>query len=174
MSERVPPKFALWLLKQWGSRYHAESMAGDLIEQYREGRSRAWCWGQVTVAVAIARASFICTLPWADAGRVLSRLIAETAAVLALAVVADQGRRTQSIAGMTHDLVLGTLASLVAVAWIGFRISARSGVRKRTYAALHTVMLAFGVIALGAGTLTWAATAHRDACPTTACVCPNN
>ena len=174
MSDRVPPKIALWLLKRWGSPYHSESLAGDLIEQYQEGRSRAWCWRQVTAAVAIARARFIRNLPWADTGRVVSRLIAETAAVLALAVVVDQGRRAQSLAGMTHHLFIGTLAALVAVAWIGLRISVRSGVRKRTYAAIHTLMLAFGVIALGAGTLTWAATTHRDGCRTAACVCPGN
>lgn len=174
MSDRVPPKFALWLLKQWGSRYHSESLAGDLIEQYQEGRSRAWCWGQVTAAIVIAGARFIRTLPWAEAGRVLSRLLAETAAVLALTVIVDQGRRTHSIAGMTHQIFLGTLAALIAVAWIGFRISARSGVRQRTHAATHALMLAFGVIALGAGTLTWAATTHRDACRTAACVCPSN
>jgi len=174
MSERVPPKFALWLLKQWGSPYYSESLAGDLIEQYHEGRSRAWCWGQVTAAIVIARARFIRTLPWTEAGRLLSRLLAETAAVLALAVIVDQGRRAHSVAGMTHQIFLGTLAALVAVAWIGFRISARSGLRKRTYSAIHALMLAFGVIALGAGTLTWAATTHRDACQTAACVCPSN
>jgi hypothetical protein len=121
MSARVPPRFALWLLKRWGSHYHGESLAGDLIEQYQEGRSRAWCWGQVTVGIAIARTRFIRALPWADAGRVLSRLIGETAAVLALAS-----------------------------------------------------MMAFGAIALGAGTLAWAATTHRDACLTAACVRANN
>jgi hypothetical protein len=174
MSERVPPKFALWLLKQGGSSYHSDSLAGDLIEQYRQGRSRAWCWGQVAAAIAIARARFIRTLPWTEAGRVLSRLLAETAAVLALAVIVDQGRRAHSIAGMTHQLFLGTLAALIAVSWIGFRISARSGGRKRTHSAVHVLMLAFGVIALGAGTLTWAATTLRDACQTAACVCPGN
>ena len=115
MSDRVPPKFALWLLKRWGSPYHSESLAGDLIEQYQEGRSRGWCWGQVTAGIVIARVRFIRTLPWAKAGRLLSRLLAETAAVLALTV-----------------------------------------------------------LALGAGTLTWAATTHRDACRTAACICPNN
>jgi len=115
MSERVPPKFALWLLKLWGSRYHSDSLAGDLIEQYHAGRSRAWCWGQVIAGIVIARARFIRTLPWPKAAGVLSRLLAETAVVLALTV-----------------------------------------------------------IALGAGTLTWAATTHRDACLTGACVCPSN
>jgi hypothetical protein len=174
MSDRAPPKFAMWLLKQWGSPYHRESLAGDLIEQYQEGRSRAWCWGQVTTAIVIARARFIRTLPWAEAGRVLSRLIAETAAVLALAVIVDQGWRSPTIAGMRHQTLLSTLAALVAVALIGFRISARSGVRKQTYSAIRALMLTFGVIALGAGTLTWAATTHRDACRIGACVCPSH
>jgi hypothetical protein len=41
MIERAPPKLALWLLKVWGSPYRNEALAGDLIEQYQEGRSRA-------------------------------------------------------------------------------------------------------------------------------------
>jgi hypothetical protein len=173
MSRRAPPKFALWLLKHWGSPYHSESLAGDLIEQYHEGRSRAWCWGQVIAAVAIARARFIRTLPWVEAGRLSCRLIAETAAVLALAVIVDQVRRAHSIAGM-HRFFLATLAVLVTVALMGFRMAAPAGVRKGTYPAMHALILAFGVIALGAGTLTWAATTHRDACRTAACVCPIN
>jgi hypothetical protein len=87
MIERVPPKVALWLLKHGGSRYHSEALAGDLIEQYQEGRSRAWCWKQVAAAILIARGQYIRALPWAAAGRVLSRLLAEIAAVLALAAL---------------------------------------------------------------------------------------
>jgi hypothetical protein len=112
MSERIPPKFALWLLKAWGPAYHSESLAGDLIEQYQQGRSRAWCWGQVAAAIAFARASAI------------------------------------------------------------RRLSARSGMRKLTRQAIRKLLLAFGVIALGAGTLTWAATTHRDACRNATCICP--
>ena len=173
MSERAPPKFALWLLKHWGSPYHSESLAGDLIEQCHEGRSRAWCWGQVIAAVAIARARFNRTLPWVEAGRLSGRLIAETAAVLALTVIVDQVRQAHSIAGM-HRFFLATIAVLVTVALIGFRMAAPAGLRKGTYPAMHALILAFGVIALGAGTLTWAASTHRDACRTAACVCPNN
>jgi hypothetical protein len=86
MIERIPPKLALWLLKAWGSPYHRESLAGDLIEQYQEGRSKAWCWKQVAVAVLVARGQFIRAWPWFATGRVPSRLLAEIAAVLALAV----------------------------------------------------------------------------------------
>src|ERR1700722_15664620 len=86
MIERIPPQLALWLLKHWGSPYHRESLAGDLIEQYQEGRSKAWCWKQVAVAVLVARGQFIRAWPWFATGRVTSRLLAEIAAVLALAV----------------------------------------------------------------------------------------
>ena|ERR1700722_1957402 len=110
MIERIPPQLALWLLKHWGSPYHRESLAGDLIEQYQEGRSKAWCWRQVAVAVLVARGQCIRALPWFATGRVLSRMLAEIAAVLALA----------------------------------------------------------------AGTLTWAATLRGDASPTPACVCPHD
>ena len=174
MSDRAPPAFALWLLKAWGPAYHSESFAGDLIEQYRQGRSRAWCWRQVAAAVVIGRAGYLRGLPWADAARVACRLIAEAAAVLALTVMVDEARREHSLSGATHPIFLGTLAALVAVAWIGFRISARADIRGRTRSAIQALMLAFGVIALGVGTLTWADTTHRDACRTAACVCPGN
>jgi hypothetical protein len=109
MIERVPPRAALWLLEHWGSPYHGESLAGDLIEQYQEGRSRAWCWKQVGVAILGAGWRRIRLVPWTATGRILSCLLAETAAVLAV------------------------------------------------------VMLIFGVIALGAGTLTLADTLRGDA-----------
>ena len=91
MTGRTPPQFALWLLARLGSPYHAESLAGDLIEQYQQGRSRAWCWRQVLAAILYARVRFIDAPP----------------------------RR----------------------------------------AAIKVLLLAFGVLALGAGTITWALTA---------------
>ncbi|MEP6548472.1 MAG: hypothetical protein ABJD53_13515 [Gammaproteobacteria bacterium] len=82
---------ALWLLKWLGSPYHGESLAGDLIEQCQQGRSRAWCWRQVIASILYARVRFIPALP----------------------------RR----------------------------------------AAIKALLLAFGVLALGVGTITWALTA---------------
>ncbi len=91
MTGRAPPKFALWLLQWLGSPYHGESLTGDLIEQYQQRQSLAWCWREVIAAILHARLRFITTLP----------------------------RR----------------------------------------AAIKALLLAFGVIALGVGTLTWALTA---------------
>jgi MFS family permease len=174
MIERVPPGLALWFLEHWGSPYHRESLAGDLIEQYREGRSKAWCWKQVAVAVWVARGQFIRSLPWSVAGRVLSRLLAEIAAVLALAVIMDQVRRTHSVAQMMTQTFVGTVIALIATALVAFLISVRPDRRKRRHAAINALMLVFGVIALGLGTLTWADTLRGDARHGPACVCPHD
>ena len=159
MMERAPPKFALWLLKQLGSPYHGEALAGDLIEQCQEGRSRAWCWRQVIAAILLARGRFIGALPWAAVGRVLSYLLAETATVLAIVVVVDHERHAHVLAEPINPMFIGMFLGLIAVACTGFLASARPGGRMLGRAATKALMLAFGVIALGVGTLTWALTA---------------
>jgi hypothetical protein len=174
MIERVPPGLALWFLKHWGSPYHRESLAGDLIEQYQEGRSKAWCWKQVAVAVLVARGQFIRALPWTFTRRVLCRLLAEIAAVLALAVIMDQVRRTHSLAQMMTQTFVGTVSVLIALALAAFLISIRPDKSKRTHAAINALMLVFGAIALGLGTLTWADTLRDEARQSPACVCPHD
>jgi hypothetical protein len=170
MSERLPPKIAAWLLRKWGSRYHAESLAGDLIEQYREGRSRAWYWKQAAAAVSVAQARAIRASASA-AGRLLARLIAEAAAVLSIVVVVDQARRAHSLAGTMNMTFVAVLAGLITAAGIGCLISVRPRRHGRMHALLNASVLAFGVIALGAGTLTWADT-RAERCAAATCVCP--
>jgi hypothetical protein len=174
MMRREPPALALWLLKQWGSPYYGDSLAGDLIEQFHEGRTRAWCWRQVAAAILIARWRFVQAMPWTAAGRMVSRLVAETAAMLAVVVIVDQTRRTPALAGMMNHTFLSVLIVLIAVACTGFLVSIRPHLRKRGHAVIKTLMLVFGVIALGVGTLTWADTTRRDACQTPVCICPGN
>jgi hypothetical protein len=69
VSDRTPPKIALWLLQQCGSGYCAESLAGDLIEEYRRGRSVSWLWLQVATAVGLALLRFMRTMRWTRALR---------------------------------------------------------------------------------------------------------
>ncbi len=163
MTERAAPKIVLWLLEHWGSAYHGEALAGDLIEQYREGRSRAWLWRQAIAAILLARWRFVGALPWAAVGRLLSYLVAETAAVLAVVVVVDHERHAQSLAAQTSPTFIGLVLGLIAIACTGFLASARGGGRVlgsvRGRAAAMAWLLAFGVIALGVGTITWALSA---------------
>jgi hypothetical protein len=169
MIKRLPPKLALWLLKSLGSPYHRESLAGDLIEQYQEGRSTAWCWGQVAVAILVARVRSVRAMPWAATCRLFSRLFAEVAAVLAFTVTVDQARRTHSLAQMPTESFIGTVAVLITMAILAFVVSARTGRRKRAPAAINALMLVFGVIALGLGTITWADTLRSGPDPAPTC-----
>ena len=46
-----PPTLATRLLERLASGPHGDALAGDLIEQYRQGRSAAWYWRQVLLAI---------------------------------------------------------------------------------------------------------------------------
>jgi len=75
VSEPAPPQLALYLLDRWGSPYHRESLAGDLIEQWHQGRSAAWCWRQVFVAVLAARLRSVQRVAWKHVAKTLLRVI---------------------------------------------------------------------------------------------------
>jgi signal peptidase I len=47
MSSRRPPKLAIWLLERLAPAYRREALAGDVLEAFRHGRSRAWLWREV-------------------------------------------------------------------------------------------------------------------------------
>ena len=51
--ESHPPRLALWLLRRTCPGNHSQALAGDLVEQYSAGRSPAWFWRQVLIAIAL-------------------------------------------------------------------------------------------------------------------------
>ena len=53
MRDRQPPQVATWLAQRLVSGPRRESLLGDLIEQYREGRSGIWYWRQVLIAILV-------------------------------------------------------------------------------------------------------------------------
>jgi hypothetical protein len=56
-----PPLLATWLLE----RFCADvALAGDLVEQYREGKSLAWYWKQAIAAVGVYSTSQIIEHKW--------------------------------------------------------------------------------------------------------------
>jgi hypothetical protein len=48
-----PPRLATWLLEKLGSSYCSDSLAGDLLEQWRAGRASARYWRLVLMAVLL-------------------------------------------------------------------------------------------------------------------------
>lgn len=85
MSERPPPGLATWLLEHLGPTRHRQSLAGDLIEQYRRGRSRSWYWREVVIAVLLARLQFVRSVLAIIKARAILRLLIECA-IVALSV----------------------------------------------------------------------------------------
>ena len=64
MSRSQPPAIAAWLLEHLTRRTANDALAGDILEEYRGGRSAAWFCRQVLLAIlarvanALRRASF--------------------------------------------------------------------------------------------------------------------
>jgi hypothetical protein len=52
MNALPPSQVATWLLKRFVSGTRNEPLLGDLLEEYRAGRSSFWYWRQVLIAIA--------------------------------------------------------------------------------------------------------------------------
>ena len=46
-----PPIIAAWILHRFGLSPETDVIAGDLLEEYQQGRSRFWYWREVIVAI---------------------------------------------------------------------------------------------------------------------------
>jgi hypothetical protein len=53
MRSTEPPTTATWLLEHLSSGRGNDSLKGDLMEEYRSGRSGAWYWRQVLMTIAV-------------------------------------------------------------------------------------------------------------------------
>jgi hypothetical protein len=53
MRRREPPATATWLLEHFSPGKRNEALAGDLLEEFQNGRTAGWYWSQVLVAVAL-------------------------------------------------------------------------------------------------------------------------
>ena len=54
MNQRRPPILATWLLEHLTDRYRRDALVGDLVEEYRCGRSYGWYWRQALSALFAA------------------------------------------------------------------------------------------------------------------------
>jgi hypothetical protein len=53
MRSSKPPALATWLVEHLNPGGRNEALAGDLLEQFSQGRSVAWYWRQVLVAIIV-------------------------------------------------------------------------------------------------------------------------
>jgi hypothetical protein len=70
MNVRKPPTLANWLLNRFGATRQNPPLAGDLLEEFRSGRSAAWFWRQTLVVIVkcATRRVRLCWRPLAGLG----------------------------------------------------------------------------------------------------------
>jgi hypothetical protein len=166
-----PPRLAAWLLERLSSGYHRESLVGDLFEQYAGGRTRFWYWRQVLIAIFIAGKRAVAPRLLDTARRVFFHLTAEVSVVLGMVTVIDEYRRTHAFREMWRPAFTGTVALLAIIALVGFMLSRRNFGFKRKNAVINRLIAVFTVVALGAGTFTWAAAARSPCTEDKTCLC---
>jgi hypothetical protein len=66
MKRSKPPAVATWILEHLLGDKH-EPLAGDLLEEFRQGRSASWYWRQVLIAIFTSRVAKLHIL-WVAAG----------------------------------------------------------------------------------------------------------
>jgi hypothetical protein len=174
MSQQIPPRIALWVVERCGPTYNGESLTGDLIEQFQQGKSRWWFWKEVAVAVLIAQIRHVQEILLLPALQVVLRILIETAVVVGACAIAGQSRRTHAFREMLMPHFMVTMAVLVTAVAIAVGLFNWMSKQKPANTVIKSLVTAFAVIALGFGALTWAATTRDAACKSEACACANS
>jgi hypothetical protein len=151
MSNRKPPGLAGWIVRTIAPVYRRQSFIGDLNEEYSQGRSALWYWGEVAALLVV-----ICAKRLQDAVSVrfaawLLRLTGEALAVAALVALAYQNHGSAAPELLPRALMLAGLALLCLLV---SALAASSSARRLS--AVKRMLAAFAAITLGAATLTWA------------------
>lgn len=60
MTLKNPPRIAAWMLEHVIFGRKNDALAGDLLEEFRHGRSAIWYWRQVLMAIGIGLAMVLC------------------------------------------------------------------------------------------------------------------
>ena len=129
MTPTNPPVFAMKLLTAFVPERTAEALSGDLLEHYACGRSGAWLWWQVVIALVVS----------ARREARSSMLRAIGAVVLGDGVAASLCYGTTSLAGR---LVRGETAYLLFVPLVFFSAAASGWIVRRSHSRPMVVVYA--------------------------------
>lgn len=159
MTVRKPPAFAAWLLKRFVSCYRAESLLGDLFEEYQTGRTPSWYWREVIAVLLVSARRSIRRVLSSFAVKVVVMLIGQLVLIVGMLVVS--GWSSESCPSPMSPLSDSTIlmmcvgvaeAAATLLLWLG----SRGGKRRANLVRLSVA--AFAAVALSGGALTWAST----------------
>jgi hypothetical protein len=118
MRTSQPPILATKLLERLTSGPHGDALAGDLIEQYREGRAASWYWRQVLLAIVVCLAK----------DRTLGGPAILGSLLVLLLIIVSVGRHPSSLGSglfITDVALLSGYGAFAAWAWRRQRLEER-------------------------------------------------
>ncbi len=143
MKASQPPILATRLLEMLASGPHGDALAGDLIEQYRQGRSAAWYWRQVLLAILVGLVK----------DRVLGGMAILGSSLALLLIIVSVGRHPASLGSgllITDIGLLSGYGAFSAWAWRQRRPQLRHAL---TAGAQTGIML--GVVLIASHAIEW-------------------
>ena len=158
---RRPPRTASWLIAHMAPKYSRDSLIGDLLEEYVEGRSDLWYWKQAGIAIGLASLEALHGASWLSKARWLLPRAAVTLWLAALVSWIHQNIRPVACADALSPLLLacsGVLCIAGAMLWSRQR-DAHEG---RTSRLRRRLLLLSVTVALSTATLTWAGTTTQS------------
>jgi hypothetical protein len=169
MNRSRPPVIAAWLLRRFALGPDADAIAGDLLEHYQRGRSAAWYWREVFVAILAATWSESRQHPFrllgaVAAGWIVTAVLGNVMLPYEYAWVVRYGLHHQ--AGPEQMPLVGFAMSAPFAVLFGW-IVARCARSSRASAVLVAtgVSVLDGVIAIWMNAQAWPAGAHFSVWP---------
>jgi hypothetical protein len=143
MKTSQPPILATKLLERFASGPHGDSLAGDLVEQYREGRSAAWYWRQVLLAIVVCLAK----------DRTLAGPAILGSLLVLLLMIVSVSRHPSSLGTGLFSMDITLLSGYCAFSAWGWR-QRRSAVRDALTAGARTGIM-LGLVLVGSHAIEW-------------------
>jgi hypothetical protein len=113
MRVQSAPAIATWLLKLFCSSVEDESLIGDLLEKYRQGRGRFWYWRQVAVIVFLRLSRIVRQLLISAAAMPLRHVFALLFVIAAFSAVLLSDMWMICLIGIVGGVVAGALIVLL-------------------------------------------------------------
>jgi hypothetical protein len=143
MKTSQPPTLATKLLEMLAPGPHGDAVAGDLVEQYRQGRSAAWYWRQVLMAILVGLAK----------DRVLGGAATLGSLLVLLLIVVSVGRHASSLGSGLFTENVALLSGYGAFSVWAWR-RRRPVVRQALIAGAQTGMM-LGVVLIASHSVEW-------------------
>lgn len=125
MKMRTPPKLATWLLEHFYRGANRDSLVGDLLEEYQQGRTHVWYWNQILSAIALSNVQFFRFKLWIALLYVGYFCCEIVVGVTVVSSIGDWGRISSLKGWQIPEAITISFVLPVVAAWIAFKILRR-------------------------------------------------